>query len=112
MNEECVLEIERTKSDKMTFPELVVAMAYNSIVLETGGGDQKVFGAYDLDEKKVYVSGDLPFPNFLYVLFHELAHWGQDMANAPMNEDEADDFANKLYQAIEWKLPDELKKEE
>lgn len=107
-----VLEIERTKSRVIRYPDIIVAKDFGAIEVETEEGNREVFGLYAMADKQIYVSGDVPLPQFLQVLFHELTHWVQDMANAPMNEDEADDFANKLYQAIEWKLPDELKKEE
>ena len=107
-----VLEIERVKSRAISYPDIIVAKDFGSIEVETKDGNSEVFGLYALADKQIYVSGDVPLPQFLQVLFHELAHWIQDIADTQMNEDEADDFASKLYQAIEWKLPDELKKEE
>lgn len=107
-----VIVIERTKSDSVAFPEIVVAKDFGGIEVDLKDGSRTVFGLYDPGDKQICVAGDVPLPQFLHVLFHELAHWVQNATGALMDEDEADDFADKLYQAIEWKLPDELKKEE
>lgn len=107
-----VIEIERVKSRAIEYPDIIVAKDFEIVEVDTKDGTRHVFGLYVPADKQICVAGDVPLPQFLHVFFHELAHWIQNIAHAPMNEDEADDFANKLYQAIEWKLPDELKKEE
>lgn len=104
-----VIVIERTKSDRMTFPEITIAKDFGGIEVETKDGSRTAFGVYAPADKRICVAGDVPLPQFLHVLFHELTHWIQNIADAPMDEDEAHDFADKLYRAIEWKLPDDLK---
>jgi hypothetical protein len=107
-----VLEIEKVKSRAVEYPDIIVAKDFGAVEVETKDGVREVFGLYYPADKQICVAGDVPLPQFLHVLFHELAHWIQDIADAPMDEDEAHNFADKLYQAIEWKLPDELKREE
>lgn len=107
-----VIEIERVKSRQIRYPDIIVAKDFEIVEVDTKDGTREVFGLYYPADKQICVAGDVPLPQFLHVLFHELAHWIQDIADAPMDEDEAHNFADKLYQAIKWKLPDELKKEE
>ena len=104
MNEEIKVDEEvkdHMNPGGMILPEICIAKGYDSLQAENG---EMGFGVYIPSEKQIYVAGDIPKEWLLKSLFHEIAHWVQDVSGKKFEEDEADEFAERLYAS----LPDDM----
>lgn len=83
--------------EKMILPKIDVAKGFDSVEDEFG---TKGFGVYVPDEKQIYVAGEVPHEVLVKALFHELMHWIQDVSGRGFDEDEADQFACRIYDVL------------
>jgi len=81
----------------LNLPDIYAAKEYDSVADEDGNMG---FGVYVPNEKQIYIAGDVPFEVRAKALFHELAHWVQHETGNKFDEDEANQFAEKVYEAL------------
>lgn len=101
-------ELPSVQEKPFNLPEIYIAEGYDTIEDEDGNVG---FGVYIPDEKQIYVVGDVDNEVRLKALFHELCHWVQDMCGRPFDEDEANRFAEVVYDALPSVHPEHLVKE-
>ena len=96
-----VIERQPTIEERKTtieFPHVFIAEGYDSIKSEDG---RTGFGVYDPENKQIFIAGAVPDEVFIKVLLHELMHWVQDISGYAFNEDEANAFAENIYNTME-----------
>ena len=91
------------QTEQMPLPRIYIAEGYDTV--EDGNGNRG-FGVYVPSEKQIYVAGNVPEEVLLKALFHEIAHWAQDISGRGFNEDEAERFSNSVYNALSFTLLD------
>lgn len=92
------MAIEALKQpEQMPLPGIFIAEKYDTVEDESGN---RGFGVYIPSEKQIYVAGNVPEEIKLKALFHEIAHWAQDISGREFNEDEAERFSNSVYNAL------------
>lgn len=79
-------------------PEIYVAEGFDTVEDEDGNIG---FGVYVPAENKIYVAGDVEDEIRARALLHEVCHWVQDMCERPFGEDEANEFSDIVYDALE-----------
>lgn len=84
--------------EKLKPIEIQVLDGYDSF--QVAPEEPVVLGAYNTDEKKIYVAGELPQEVFVKILMHELFHWIQDVAGTEFDEDDAHKFAENIWGAF------------
>lgn len=89
--------IEERKTT-IEFPHVFIAEGYDSIKTEDG---ETGFGVYDPENKQIFIAGAVPDEIFVKALLHELMHWVQDISGYAFNEDEANTFAENIYNTME-----------
>lgn len=82
----------------MEQPNVIIAEGYDSIKSEDG---ETGFGIYDPENKQIFIAGAVPDEIFVKALLHELMHWVQDISGCAFNEDEANTFAENIYNTME-----------
>lgn len=55
------------------------------------------FGMFGNDNDHIYVAGDIPIEQILKTIAHEYKHFVQKYSSEPYNENEAENFADKIY---------------
>lgn len=98
-------QLPSTQQERMVLPEICILEGYDTMEDENGN---KGFGVYIPSKKQIYVAGDVPQEIMLKALFHELTHWVQDISGRHFDEDEANLFAERVYEA----LPHDMRGEE
>ena len=97
--ESYISDMKELPSAKKPFklPEIYVADGYDTVAGEDGNVG---FGVYVPDENQIYVAGDVEGEIRARALFHEVCHWVQAMCGRPFDEDEANRFAEVVYDTL------------
>lgn len=94
----CPLTLPSAKEKPFKLPEIYIADGYDTVAGEDGNVG---FGVYVPNENYICVAGDVEDEIRARALFHELCHWVQDMCGRPFNEDEANEFSDIVYDALQ-----------
>ncbi len=88
----CLLEMEYVTDESFY---LHICEGHDTIEdPETG---KVAFGMFGIHNNHCYVAGDLPLEQLLKTIAHEYMHFIQKWEEKDINEDEAEDFADLMY---------------
>lgn len=76
--------------------ELIIHIMHGYDSLETPDGT-KCFGVYLKGKNEIYVASDIPDNQLFHTIAHEYCHYLQELRNREFDEEEADTYANMLF---------------
>lgn len=80
--------------------ELIIHIMHGYDSLEAPDGT-KCFGVYLKGENEIYVASDIPDNQLFHTIAHEYCHYLQELENREFDEEEADTYANMLFDTEE-----------
>lgn len=76
--------------------ELIIHIMHGYDSLEAPDGT-KCFGVYLKGENEIYAASDIPDNQLFHTIAHEYCHYLQELENREFDEEEADTYANMLF---------------